>query len=86
VYCCYILANIFCIFSCSSSANTGSISILPLCSSVIIFLREAISTCICGGIVKKEPPEAPLSIGTTAKPFFTLFLMRLYAFTNLSSI
>ena len=25
-----------------------------------------------GGIVKKEPPEAPLSIGTTAKPFFTL--------------
>ncbi len=26
----------------------------------------------CGGMVKKEPPEAPLSTGTTARPFFTL--------------
>jgi hypothetical protein len=40
----------------------------------MIFFREAISTCVCGGIVKKDPAEAPLSIETTAKPLRTLFL------------
>ena len=28
-----------------------------------------------GGIVKKDPPAAPLSIGTIASPFFTLLLI-----------
>ena len=69
------LANSFFIFTFSSSAKAASTKIRPLCSSVITFLREAISTCTCGGIVKKEPPEAPRSIATTAKPFFTLFLI-----------
>ena len=67
-------------------ARTSSTKILPLCSSVIIFLREAISTITCGGIVKKDPPAAPLSIGTTAKPFFTFLRILLYAVTNRSSI
>ena len=52
----------------------------------MIFFLEAISTWTCGGMVKNEPPEAPRSIATTAKPFFTLVLMRLYALINLSSI
>ena len=35
------------------------------------FFREAISSCTCGGMVKKEPAEAPRSMGTTARPFRT---------------
>jgi hypothetical protein len=50
---------------------TLSTSILPECSSVMIFFLKAISTCVCGGIVKKEPADAPLSIETTAKPLRT---------------
>ena len=73
----YSLENIFSIFAFCSSAKAASTKILPLCSSVITFLREAISTCTCGGIVKKDPPEAPLSIGTTAKPFLTFLRIRL---------
>ena len=56
----YSLENIFSILVLCSSANAASTKIRPLCSSVITFLREAISTCTCGGIVKKEPPAAPL--------------------------
>ena len=35
------------------------------------FFREAISSCTCGGMVKKDPAEAPRSMGTTARPFRT---------------
>ncbi len=38
--------NSLLIFSFSSSAKAPSTKILPLCSSVIIFLRLAISTCL----------------------------------------
>ena len=72
------LSNLFqdsinnaCIFSCSSWASSASTRIRPLCSSVMIFFREAISSCTCGGMVKKEPAEAPRSMGTTARPFRT---------------
>ena len=37
--------NNFSIFTFCSSASSASTKIRPLCSSVIIFLREAISTC-----------------------------------------
>ena len=40
------------IFSFSSVAIWASIRILPLCSSVMIFCREAISIWVWGGIVK----------------------------------
>ena len=45
----------------------------------------AISNCTWGGIVKKEPPEAPLSIETTAKPFLTFFLIQSKADVYVSS-
>ena len=44
------------------------------------------SSCTWGGITKKEPAEAPLSTGTTAKPFFTLDLILWYDFKRDSSI
>ena len=40
----YSLVKSFSMRSCSSSANNGSTKIRPLCSSVMIFLRDAIST------------------------------------------
>ena len=48
----FLYAKMADIFSFSSCANSGSTRILPLCSSVIIFWREAISIWICGGMVK----------------------------------
>ena len=39
-----------------------------------------------GGIVKYEPPEAPRSIATTAKPFLTLVLILVYAANKCASI
>lgn len=52
----------------------------------MIFFRAAMSNCTCGGIFMNEPPEAPLSTGTTANPFFEAPLILLYAVKNLSSI
>ena len=82
----YIVENNFSIFTFCSSARVASTKIRPLCSSVMIFLREAISICTCGGIVKYEPPEAPLSMGTTANPFLTLLRIFVYAFAKRFSI
>ena len=67
-------------------ANSLSTKILPLCSSVMNFFLDAISNWTWGGIVKKDPAEAPLSTATTANPFLTLALILLYEINNDPSI
>jgi hypothetical protein len=53
---------------------------------MMIFFLEAISTCVCGGMVKNDPADAPLSIDTTANPLRTLERILLYAVNKRSSI
>jgi hypothetical protein len=68
-----MLANIASIFSFSSELKHYLPKFFHCAHRLMIFLRAAISTCVCGGIVKNEPAEAPRSIETTAKPFLTLY-------------
>jgi hypothetical protein len=49
------------------------------------FFLEAISTCVCGGMVKNDP-DALSSIDTTANPLRTLERILLYAVNKRSSI
>jgi hypothetical protein len=51
-----------------SSPEKG-VRIRPQCSQTNIFFLVTMSNCLCGGILLKQPPQAPLTTSTTARPF-----------------
>ena len=58
-------------------ANSGSIIIRPQYSQTITFLRERISSCLWGGILLKQPPQASRCTYTIPNPLREFLRIRL---------
>ena len=69
-----------------SSVISWSTMIRPQFSQTMIFLRWRISSWRCGGTLLKQPLQAFLSIGTTAKPLRAFLRIRLNAVSRRLSI
>lgn len=67
-------------------AISGSIMIRPQYSQTMIFLPSLMSICFWGGILLKQPPQAPLCTGTIPSPLRAFLRIRLYAASRRGSM
>src|SRR5690606_39166416 len=72
--------------SVTNPASSGSIMIRPQYSHTMIFLPSLISICFCGGILLKQPPQAPRWMGTMPSPLRAFLRIRLKAANSRGSM